>query len=227
MKFPVTIGAYIVAIAASLSFAPPALAQNVQGETDPIPRLSAEFWQLVVSIPPADNPLLDPTGALCMTGNRGSTWFLFGSFNGGSTTRTCSIPQGKSLFIPVLNQFEFNSPGVCGSPAVGVKQIRADNKAVIDAGTNIHVTLDGASLDSKIVRRISPVVEVTLPADNIFNGPGCVVPSQVYSPMAADGLYVLLRPLSLGSHTLNFTAVLGQEAFDTTYKLSIVPVVSR
>jgi hypothetical protein len=47
--------------------------------------LTAQWWQWALSMPPSVNPVLDPTGAYCALGQRGSTWFL-GSPSRPSTT---------------------------------------------------------------------------------------------------------------------------------------------
>src|SRR5437764_1352063 len=66
---------------------------------------SGLWWQFVSSIPATDNPLLDQTGADCTVGQSGSVWFLVGVSTSGRVTRTCTIPSGKILFFPVVNQF--------------------------------------------------------------------------------------------------------------------------
>ena len=76
-------------------------------------QLSAEWWQWVLSIPASDNPLLDNTGARCVVGQRGATWFLAGNL-GGTTVRTCSLPEGTVLFFPVVNSVSFDTANVCG-----------------------------------------------------------------------------------------------------------------
>jgi hypothetical protein len=57
--------------------------------------LTAQWWQVMLSIPTTVNPLLDTAGADCMVGQRGPVWFLAGTFGGGPVTRTCSIPEGE------------------------------------------------------------------------------------------------------------------------------------
>src|SRR5262245_53482229 len=94
------------------------LAAAAQGQRNPNPEivpnsakyrtLSAEWWQWAISAPTPVNPLVDPTGANCGQGqgefSADNVWFLAGT-SGGSVTRTCLIPPGKSLFFPVLNTF--------------------------------------------------------------------------------------------------------------------------
>ena len=65
---------------------------------------SARWWQWVLSVPAATNPLNDTTGAQCAQGQTGKVWFLAGTFV-GPVTRTCTVPQGKALFFPILNLF--------------------------------------------------------------------------------------------------------------------------
>src|SRR5437867_9117304 len=82
----------------------PALAQE----------LSTQWWQWALSLPPSVNPQTDTTGEDCVVGQRGSTWFLAGVFGGGTASRTCSIPQGTTLFFPIINSVNINTPNVCG-----------------------------------------------------------------------------------------------------------------
>jgi hypothetical protein len=100
---------------------------------------SAQWWQFVLSLPVADNPLVDDTGAKCAVGQRGPVWFLVGSF-GGSVTRTCSIPAGESLFLPVLNLVDIN---VTQQTA---EELRAEIAPCIDAVTHLAVEIDGQPL---------------------------------------------------------------------------------
>jgi len=198
-------------------------------------RLTGEWWQWAASIPVAGNPLLDSTGVDCMVGQRGSIWFLAANFGGGSTNRSCTIPKGKQLFFPVVNSVNIDTPNVCGqgSDRIPVADLRAFSAVLVDGAVDISVTLDGAPI-SKLARTRSEVFEVTLPEDNLFDAP-CQnaglgnVPAGVYSPAVDDGIYVLLRPLEIGSHTLNFKAENPGAGFnvDVTYLLNVVPVKLR
>jgi hypothetical protein len=50
------------------------------------------------------------------------------------------------------------------------------------------------------------------------------VPAGVYSPSVDDGYYVLLKPLSVGNHTLHIHAESTGFTLDVTYDLTVVPV---
>jgi hypothetical protein len=199
-----------------------AFAQDSQG----LPDLTAQWWQLFLSIPTTANPLLDPTGANCMVGQRGSVWFLAGSFLGGPITRSCSIPAGKKLFFPVINYVNINTPGVCGQAgSLSVRELRAAIAPFIDTAFNMSVTLDGQPV-ADLVRVRSKVFEVTEPEDNIFLAPcGGDSPAGTYSPAVDDGYYALLNPLSLGTHNLHIhSEATGNFIEDITYNITIVPV---
>ncbi|MBI4600614.1 MAG: hypothetical protein HY721_01505, partial [Planctomycetes bacterium] len=60
------------------------------------------WWAWALGIPAATNPVVDATGEHCDEGQSGPVWFLAGSF-GGSITRTCSVPAGKTIFLALLN----------------------------------------------------------------------------------------------------------------------------
>jgi hypothetical protein len=70
--------------------------------------LSAEWWQWVFSIPTDRNPLIvtDGTEMACGASQSGSVVFLAGTL-GGTATRTCTVPTGTSLFVPLFNNHGF------------------------------------------------------------------------------------------------------------------------
>jgi len=164
-------------------------------------------------------------------------WFLQGVFSGISTptvTRKCDIPEGKALFFPVLNNIQFNSPSVCGSPPTNqsVATLRAAAAADVAKASTMSVLVDGQSisaltLDNQDFRVKSTVFETVLPEQNVFD-PLCKpdnVPKRVYSPSVADGIYVMLKPLSLGSHTVRIQAAnIDGFSLDVTYQLKVVHV---
>jgi hypothetical protein len=192
--------------------------------------LSAEWWQWVLSIPPSVNPLTDTTGADCMVGQRGATWFLAGN-GGGTTTRTCSIPQGTMLFFPVINAVNVNSPNVCGQDAnnIPVATLRAQIAPFIDGASRLSLKVDNKEVKSLLQRVQSSVFAVALPEDNVFDAPCSSlggVPAGIYSPAVDDGFYVDLPPLTVGKHTLSFHAENPSAGFslDVMYNLTVVPV---
>jgi len=192
-------------------------------------QLSAEWWQWVMSIPPASNPLFDTTGDSCMVGQHGSTWFLAGSWV-GPVTRDCDIPQGATIFFPVINEINFDTPNQCGQGAALPSSFyRSISAAFIAGAANLSATLDGKPV-GPMHHTVSPVFEIALPDDNIFGG-ACTpdLTGGIYSPAVDEGFYVRLNPLSLGAHTLLIHAENPGQGFalDVTYNLNVVPVVNK
>jgi len=197
----------------------------------------AQWEQWALSIPTAVNPQLGSdninpaldysTAGKCVVGQRGSVWFLAGAFGGGTSTRTCSVPEGISLFFPVVNSVQINSPGVCGQGGnISARDLRRAAAAFLN-GATYSVELDGHAIRN-IQHLLSPVFEVALPEDNVFDAPCSPlnVPAGIYSPAVDEGFYVRLEPLGRGPHTLRIKAAILAQGFslDVTFKLNVVPV---
>jgi hypothetical protein len=199
-------------------------------DVGPLSGLTAEWWQLVGSIPTSVNPGLDQTGADCMVGQRGPIWFLVGTFTSGPVTRSCSVPEGAWLFFPVVNEVNINTPNVCGQNSANqsVDYLRSQIAPLVDGATGLSVHLDGQAVKD-VVRVKSLPFAITFPADNIFNsacGGAGTVPATTYSPAVDDGFYTLLAPLGVGTHLLHIQGQIPAAGFtvDVTYKLTVVAV---
>lgn len=183
---------------------------------------SAEWWQFVLSIPASENPLFDADGSQCVLGQRGPVWFLVGWFGPGAAMRACSVPEGTALFFPVINVVDVNTT------TQTAKELRAETAPCLDAVTFLSVVVDGVPIPKlrEKFRVKSEVFAVTLPVDNLFGiDPG------TYSPTIDDGYYVMLKPLSVGPHTLHFEGasagcpLIGSPfSVDVMYDITIVPV---
>ena len=189
-------------------------------------RLAAAWWQYVFSLPVAENPLVDQTGANALNGQpfvNGNVIFLVGLFNGGSAERSITISAGTQLFLPLINSWCDNL-GV--DPPMTVDQLRACAAGFIDSTTELHATLDGIPLQGLFgYRAKSEVFCYNLPAENnliqfFFNFPA----SGQVCPAVADGYWLLLNPLRLGEHTLTFSATADPSfSSEITYQITVVP----
>ncbi len=168
-----------------------------------------------------------------MVGQRGSVWFLAGFFLGSPEPikRICSVPEGTTLFFPVINSDAINAPNVCGDPPENssVKDLRAQTKAAIDSVTDLSVEVDGKNVRNLLQRIKSIVYEIALPEDNVFDEPcgSPGVPGGIYSPAVDDGYYMLLKPLKPGIHKIHFGAEGGGAPQDVTYTLTVEPVTMK
>ena len=144
---------------------------------------------------------VDTTGGYCTIVQHGPVWFLGGTTAGPTgVTRTCTIPEGTALFFPLINLADVNATN---QP---VSELRAEIAGCMDAVFNLSLVIDGQAIPSKELLRSRvrsvPFVAV-FPPDGIPSIPPA--PPGVYSPSVDDGFYVMLRPLTLGHHTLHFT----------------------
>jgi hypothetical protein len=217
----------------------------------PLKELTAEWWQWIYSIPqpytvsgtsytnqPPYNPLFD-TGANCMAGQRGCVWFLAGT-NGitGPVTRSCSVPEGASIFFPVIAFSNSNTPGC--PPTVGpmnVQELQSYLPPAIESvkSNPLFVTVDGLDVTKSLVNLVQSVpFELAFPAQNVFGPFACTpapvpLPPGIYSPVVAAGYYVWLPPPTPGRHTISFSAAgstsfFGSNVQNVTYDITVVPV---
>jgi hypothetical protein len=157
-------------------------------------------------------------------------WFLAGVFGGGTATRTCSVPENTSLFFPVINSVNVNSPNLCGQGQanISVKDLRVGPKGFIDGSSDLAVELDDKPVYIERIR--SAPFEVALPHGNIFDlfcgGPGSGG-SGIFSPSVDDGYYAKVDPLKPGKHKLHIHAANHSQGFtlDVTYQLTVVKVL--
>jgi hypothetical protein len=138
-----------------------ALAQ-VATAAEPLAQLQREWWQWAGSIALDANPLIDETGDFCEAGQRGPYWFLTGNF-GGRTTRTCTVPKGVKLVIPVITTFCY--------PEEGYDDDASCIAYVVDALAGfkreaLTVQLDGRNVPTEDVCEIAAA-----PADVVVGAP--------------------------------------------------------
>jgi hypothetical protein len=182
---------------------------------------AVEWWQWALSQPEAANPVLDTTGAQCAKGQRGQVWFLAGSFDSVPVTRTCTVPAGKALLIPVLNLGYFAFPD--DPPATRTEAyVRAQVSFMANA-TNLTATIDDVSV-ANIKNRYfeeSPLFKVILPANNVFRLPA----GFHLDPSVDAGYYLVVKPLASGEHTIHFTGhftgAKSEFSSDITYFITV------
>jgi hypothetical protein len=208
---------------------------TLQAQQPKLRELSAEWWQWALSIPTPHNALIDLTGADCMVGQRGETWFLAGVFGGGEVERHCTIPEGVDLFFPIVNAMNFDTPNVCGQgpESISVRDLRAVSAAFLDT-----ITVATAEISGEVIRPLrrvqSSVFAIALPEDNLFDAlcEGVSnVPAGIYSRAVDEGVYGTVSGLVPGDHngdapgdyTLNISAhdASGTFASHVTYYLTV------
>lgn len=192
-------------------------------------RWAAQWWQWALSVPDAVNPLKDFTGQNCAARQIGDVWFLAGSFSTGSVERSCTIPAGKSIFFPVINQsyaaFLSDPPetqtddfvraaAACASPVI-ISVASIDDIKITDP-TKFFTGPSGS---------LSPLFNIQMPPDNIFSKYYKIkdIPEWLLRPTAEQGYYLFVNPLSVGRHTIRWIASGCAEGFqqDIKYNLTV------
>jgi hypothetical protein len=191
------------------------------------PQLSVRWWQWAVSSPISRNPLVDLTGKHASVGQSGKVFFLGGTFSIGSqdsqATRTITVPRGTYLFFPIVNS-EFDN---AFPPILNVDDSRRGAAQGYNNVSSIYATIDGRPVTDLLAHRtLSPVFQFTLPNTdgvrdkNIYQLFGVNVVGLV-TQVVGDGYYVLVKPLSVGRHTITFGGTLSGSEGQLLFRLAI------
>ncbi|MFZ3003952.1 MAG: hypothetical protein WA071_26805 [Undibacterium umbellatum] len=171
---------------------------------------SSAWWQWARSFDGENNsPVADKTGDSCHLKQEGPVWFLAGTYGTQRTIRTCTVPKGKYLYFPMIN-YMVNST-VAGN--VSCKGVTEAVRKTIDGIHMLVLEIDGVRATKlEAHRQISP---------GCFDA-GALTGGRVkLDPTAADGYYVMLKPLSPGKHTINFGGRGSNMSQAVTYTLIV------
>lgn len=198
---------------------------------------SARWWQWAFSLDLRRHPLFDT--ADCNTGQSGPVWFLGGTSEQGPRTRTCTVPAGTALFFPLITPECSDLEGNGTTDAKLRACAMAGGNLILTDPRHLYATLDGEELRKLKQHRVqSPLFEFgPLPQKNYIQFFGCSGPETCPEPSktpgitgisVSDGIWLMLKPLSPGRHTLHFHAELDLSGFgapnfveDITYYLTV------
>ena len=169
---------------------------------------SEAYLQWIAAFARGSSPVSDASGALCAAKQEGDVWFLATSDGTGPVERSCSIPAGKTLFVPLATTLERS----------GNKEPVCETMAHIAGGSLTHVsrlamTIDGVPVDNIDGHRI--------PTNDCFALGLRQVPRLTAKTAVADGWYVMLAPLPAGAHTIVVTSRYDETPLSTTYHLTV------
>jgi Ca2+-binding RTX toxin-like protein len=185
-----------------------------------------KWFQWSGSIPLDDNPLFDNTGDFASVNQTGSVYFLGGksSFGSNFANRKAIVPQGKTLFFPIISfdtfgndvpefggDTRFANPGNFG----GIGDIERLSLA-LDSLSDFSLTIDGKTavypIDAKqylqSTQDLKNGFSISLPENNPFGifGVGPEFDNRNFGLSYQTGYYIGLNPLSPGEHTIQFKA---------------------
>jgi hypothetical protein len=173
------------------------------------------FWQWVNSIdngPFFPNPLINCTRPIS-SGQSGKVWYwatpssYFHALSVPNTPQTCDqsanvIPAGTSLLLATLDTFSSTllPPGTYAPTTAAGERVIANRFA--DRIQDLFVTIDNVPVtDVSAFRVATDQFTFSTPLRWVFGSPGHIYGT---GTAAADGYYLLLKPLPTGSHTIHY-----------------------
>ena len=176
------------AVSASPSISDLLTADPVEGQS--LGAWTAQWWRWVFAHPM--EPYLDPDGRFCDLGQDGPVWFLAGTDGSFKPKRRCVVPEGKHLLLPVINMIYMQSREL---RSASCKALQASVAVNNDHLASAVVLLDGKPLGDIALHRVR--------SDGCFR----LDPEDASSVLAAaDGYWLMLKPLSRGRHTISVGA---------------------
>ena len=158
---------------------------------------SAAYWQWLFALPVDGHPGIDTPDFDVTDGQSGRVWFLTGPF--GNIERNVTIPAGTALFVSLVNvdASTLEEPPFYGATA-------DDQLAIANAFANfitdLSFTVDGKSVENIGDFRVtSPQFSFTAPSPWLFGATGGT------GNATGVGYFVMLAPLSVGTHTIHYT----------------------
>lgn len=180
-----------------------------------------DWWQWLMAAPAGQNPQDDSTGHACARDQRSDVWYLAGAVSAKPQRRTCTIPAGLHLFLPLSAVYDTTAaarPMTCA-------QVRASAAHVAAAPVTLRVTVDGSPVPAPERLRVS--------SKECFDLTARVDPAQGVGslyPTATEGHFLMLRPLPPGRHLLTLkvgkpeeTKAMAKVTQDVTYDLTVLP----
>lgn len=201
------------AFAAPLFAPPPPAKPHLKAYAD----WAALWWTWAVTTPAPVNPVVDQTGVHCAEAQPvPGVFFLAGSFETATFTRTCTVPVGTAFLIPMLNDAYFvqqTDPPEQRTEAFARSQVHC-----VEQNPQLLLSVDGVPLANPVgTLEHSSVFSVNLPPDNVFGAP-----PQLLSPSVDEGYYGFVEPLTPGSHQIHITSSSGCGVTeDVTYNLMV------
>ena len=170
---------------------------------------SEAYLQWIAAFARDNSPVSDTTGTLCAAKQEGEVWFLAMSDGTAPAVRTCAVPAGKILFVPIAVTMERsgNKEPDCGSMA----RIAADTLS--HHVSRLSMTIDGLAVDNLASYRVA--------TGDCFALGLRQVPRSAARAAVADGYFVMLKPLAPGPHAIAVGARFDSTVLSTTYHLDV------
>jgi hypothetical protein len=150
------------------------------------------WWKWLVAMPIDINPTKDKTGDKCTNGqeNSNSSLFYLAGGGGGLFERTCEVPFGKGILIPVM-VVEVSEKE---APQATLEDLRKIAKNDQDHVTSLYIKIND--------KEYKDLFELNFPKNAMYGV------SEGPSMASADGFYIITKPLPKGEHIVQFKSSL-------------------
>jgi|GEM_PF-1037966 len=169
---------------------------------------SQAYLQWVAAFPRGSSPVSDTSGALCAAKQGGDVWFLASSDGTAPVERSCTVPAGKTLFVPIASVLERS--GNREPDCAAMARVAATNLTHVSA---LSLAIDGKPLDDVGAYRQA--------SGGCFALGLRLVPRQDARQAVSDGWFAMLPPLAPGAHTIVAQARFDSTPLSTTYHLDV------
>ena len=203
---------------------------------------AVRWVQWAYEIPLDNHPLFDTVGTDVGVGQVDPVWFLGGVFGElavpteARAERTIDVPYGVALFFPILNAIMDNVgclPEDWG-PDKSSTELREFAYDLVNEVGDIYCYVDGDKIIDTVglagaveFRAIAAEFSAYIPANNLFVGLCGDPPLEtVVTPIATDGIWMMLGPMQPGMHELHFGGAFpnyGPFIIDITYHVNVLP----
>jgi hypothetical protein len=159
----------------------------------------ARWWNWTFGISADEHPRDDPARS-CNVNQNGSVWFLPDSLSieSASNPRTCDVPVGKAIFIPI----------VAGEVSSIEKPDYDDDRIIKEALVcNNYSNNRQAEVDDVAIKELNDPMTYRTNSSHIFNV--TIVDGNIYNIKGgtghafADGWFLLVKPLAIGEHKIH------------------------
>lgn len=193
----------VIAVATSQKSQPAFLANSEKTvEGKPLGYWASAWWTWAYGQPAGRDAVRDRTGVFCASNQNGNVWFLAGGYGSSQLVRTCTIPEGKYIFFPLINFFsQFTTRAECKLGALVIKKY-------MDLVWDQFVELENQRITDSRLLRIS--------SSYCFD-----IETMSEGTSFSDGYWAMLKPLPKGKYTLKFGGKHPDFSQDIVYKLVI------
>lgn len=178
--------------------------------------LGQRYWKWMFSLPDTGHPAYEQGEVVSGLLNQPKHYFILESGNPGTWEREVQISPGKGIFFTLGDgcwaSLDYDPPATVDDLLAEILEIYSTVEVFVEA------ELDGQRIDIRRHFTISDPFMLTVGEDPLFGA------GQGTGPAIAAGWFVMLPPLSAGSHTMRLKVEApdyGGYFSETTYHINV------